>query len=415
MGAGPEEPAEAEVYVGRQPIVDARSVLYAYELLYRDGQAAVARFTDGAAATYHVVTRALLDVGFDQLVGDAVAFINANADFLAAGGYRLLPPGQTVVEILEDTEVTDEVARGAAEAVSMGYRLALDDYSGPSSHDRLGPLAAFVKVDVLLTGPERLAEVVAHTRAMAPRAKLLAEKVETEQDVRRCQALGFELFQGYFVGRPEQHAGRQVPASTLASLRLVAELQRPDLDVADLEETIGSDPVLSYRLLRMVNSAASSLRRGVTSVREAIVMTGLEGVRHLASVLVLTTASSSPSYLVDELVVRARMCQTMAEALRLPVADVSTAFTVGLFSGLDILLGVPMAQVLADLPLSGRVRAALLERSGPLGALVSSAVSYQRAELGEMGGLASLGDWREAFREAVAWSGRLRSGAPGLG
>jgi c-di-GMP-related signal transduction protein len=61
-----------------------------------------------------------------------------------------------VVEVLEDMEVTDEVAGWAASAVQRGCRLALDDYFGPSTHDRIGGLASYVKVDVLSTAVDEL-------------------------------------------------------------------------------------------------------------------------------------------------------------------------------------------------------------------------------------------------------------------
>jgi EAL and modified HD-GYP domain-containing signal transduction protein len=401
-----------DIYVGRQPVVDATLRLWGYELLYRDGQSAGANFTDGDAATYHVVVRALLDLGFDDLVGSGQAFVNATPKFLADGGYRFLPAKRTVIEILENIDVDEQIEDSARQVKRDGYRLALDDYCGPSSHDRLGPLLSFVKVDVLAVPAGDLEGVVAHARQMAPGALLIAEKVETNEDVEYCRKLGFHLFQGYSVGRPQQLSGRQVPASSIAALRLIAELERPGLSVADLAVLIERDPVLSYRLLRLINCAATVLSREVTSVRQAIVLTGIEGMRRLASVLALTTAVASPTHLLEQLVVRAKMCQTMAETS--DQGDLAaSAFTVGLFSGLDLLLGVPMKEVLADLPLSAPVNAALLEGSGPLGDLPRSAVQYETARIDDLASSGSLTDWRDAYLGAVSWAGTLRADISG--
>lgn len=403
--AGVQESAAA-VYVGRQPIVDAKLHLVGYELLYRDGAAAgAANVVDGDAATYHVATRALLDIGWDKLVGPHFATVNATAGFLADGGYRILPPDRAIIEILEDVVVDDTVVAQVEKARRRGYRLALDDYTGRSSHDRLGALVSIVKIDVAAIAVEDLAAVAAHARSIAPQAQLLAEKVETARDVRRCAAAGCELFQGYFVGRPEIREGRKVPVSSVAAVRLLAELQDPDASAKELAGTIEHDPVLSYRLLVLVNSASSGLLRQVTSVRDALVMVGLQAARRLASVLAMTALAGSSGHLTEQVVVRAKMCESVAAATDL--APAGEAFTVGLFSGLDVILGAPMETVLSGIVLSDPVRAALLHRSGSLGRLLGAAMAFEAGTIDDLpGGQAA---WTAAFAHAVAWAGDLRS------
>lgn len=399
-----------DVYVGRQPIVTSALRLAGYELLYRDATAAHANFADGDVASYQVAARTIVDMGFDSLVGAGDAFVNATGGFLAADGYRLLPAERTVVELLEDVEVDEDVASWAAEACRHGYRLALDDYAGPSSHDRLGPLASFVKVDVLKTPPFELDAVVDHLRRVAPFAQLVAEKLETAEDLERCRLLGFDLFQGYLLGRPERRHGRQVPASSLAALRLMGELQREDIGLRRLCELIEADPVLAYRLLRLINAAASAPRRPVTSVHHATVLLGLDEVRRLAAVLALTTATAAPSHLVEQLVLRAKMCQQVADSgLVAGAENPATAFTAGLFSELDSLLGAPMAELLSELPLERSVQSALLDEAGPLGDLVSSARAYDAGRFESIIPPDALGQWRVAFEQALTWTASLRA------
>jgi EAL and modified HD-GYP domain-containing signal transduction protein len=252
-------PPGVECWLGRQPIVDRASRLRGYELLYRDSSANRAIFSDGDLATYHVLSRAVIDLGLDRLVGPHLAFLNVTRRILTDGGYRVLPPDRTVLEVLEDVDVDDAVMAGATEATGLGFKLALDDYTGDSRLAKLGPLLSFVKVDMRAVVPTELPALVEGIRRAAPQAVLLAEKVETADHIHRCRDLGFQLFQGYFVGRPEPQVGRQVRARSVAALRLIAELQRPDLDLEHLDAILRTDPVLSYRLLRMVNSAPAHL------------------------------------------------------------------------------------------------------------------------------------------------------------
>lgn len=402
--------AASTVYVARQPIVDTRLRLTGYELLYRDGASLRASFAHEDLATYQVAVRALVDIGFDALVGPHFACVNVGEGILCDRGYRLLPADRTVLELVEHVTVDAGVVASAAEAVRLGYRLALDDYTGPSEHDRLGPYAAMVKVDVLEIPEGDLAGVVAHARRMAPGARIVAEKVETAEAVARCASLGCDLFQGYFVGRPELRSARQVPASSVAAVQLLAELQKPDVSLNDLCSVLDHDPVLAYRLLVLVNSAAFALSRQVTSLREALIMIGLDHARWLASVLTLTVLSGSVGHLSEQLVVRAKMCESVARAAG--VADPSAAFTAGMFSGLPLVLGIPMDVVLSEVALSDPVADSLAGGDGPLADLIRDAVAYETGTL-HSGGTTALPLWTTAFCDALAWAGRFGTPAAG--
>ena len=397
-----------ECWLGRQPIVDRASRLRGYELLYRDGPANRATFADGDLATYHVLSRAVIDLGLDRLVGPHLAFLNVTGRILTGGGYRVLPADRTVLEVLEDVEIDDQVLAGAEEATDLGFKLALDDYVGDSRLEKLAGLLSYVKVDVRAVAPRDLPALVDGIRSQAPQAVLLAEKVETASHIQRCRDLGFQLFQGYFVGRPEPQVGRQVPARSVAALRLVAELQRPDLSLEQLDAILRTDPILAYRLMRMVNSAAMSSirRRPISSIRHAVIMTGIAGIQRLATILALTTISGDASHMVESLVVRAKMCQTIAELHGLD--DGEAAFTAGLFSGLDLLLGEPMERILDGLALAPALREALANGRGALGELVHTAIEYETAQVDVLARHASLAEWQAAFLGALEWAALLR-------
>jgi EAL and modified HD-GYP domain-containing signal transduction protein len=182
----------------------------------------------------------------------------------------------------------------------------------------------------------------------------------------------------------------------------MAELQRPDVSLYELTEMIERDPVLAYRLLRLVNSASFAIPGAVTSIRRALVLIGLDQARRLASVLTLTVISGAAGHLSEQLVVRAKMCELVADTF--DVVDLGSAFSAGLFSGLDLLLGMPMDAVVAGLGLSDPVRDALVTRTGALGRLLEAAVAYER---GEAGG--EIAVWSPAFGEALRWAASLRN------
>lgn len=366
----------ADIYIGRQPIYDRGLRVIGYELLYRGGAANRAGLVDGDQATSQVILNAFLEIGLERLVGDRLAFINLTRGFLTAFPDLPLPREQVVLEVLEDIEVDGEVVRAVLELSRKGYRIALDDFI---FHERLRPLVALadiIKIDVLALSE---GELIAHVaRLRAPGRKLLAEKVEDQAMFRRCRELGFDYFQGYFFCRPEVVKGRRPPASRLAVLRLLAELQDPDIPTQRLETLISADAALSYKLVRLVNSPAFGLATRIDSLRRAIVILGLRRLRALASVLALARIEDKPSELMTLALVRARMCDRLAR--RLGTVDPDAAFTTGLFSVLDALLDQPMEAVIEQIPLAEEIGQALLGRAGPVGTVLDCVLRYEHAE-----------------------------------
>jgi EAL and modified HD-GYP domain-containing signal transduction protein len=191
-----------EVYVARQPVLDRERNVIAYELLFRSSlDRAEAHVTDDARATAQVVRRAFGGLGIDTVVGGAMAFVNVDAESLMSGVIDTLPAGRVVIELLETIEIDDRVVRRCRKLKERGYRLALDDFVHYETvHEPLLELVDIVKIDVLALDAASLGHVV---RLLKPwRRKLLAEKVDSLQRARECLALGFELFQGFYFGRP---------------------------------------------------------------------------------------------------------------------------------------------------------------------------------------------------------------------
>jgi len=408
-GAAREGGGPGTVYLGRQPILDAALQVAGYELLHRAGMVAAAAITDGDKASQEVAARTLLDFGLDRLVGGHPAYLNSTLNFITSGSYRLLPAAQVVLEVLEDTEVTDELRASLRQALAEGYRFALDDYAGPCPQDELAPLAAVVKVDLRAVAPGDLTRLTERLRTLTPGAALLAEKVETAEELERCRALGFELYQGFYFSRPTTLTQREVPISALSMLELTASLQRPDLRLREMESIIDREPVLAYRLLRLVNAGSVSLPKRVTSIHQALVLLGIENVRRLATLLSLSALGAGAEHLVEESAIRARMCQKLASEEDPSLAE--AAFTTGLLSMLDVLIGVPLEELIARMPLTPAIQAAIVEGSGPLGRILDRVVSYGGGDLEQMAADgADLPAALDAFHSAVDWLADLRPG-----
>jgi EAL and modified HD-GYP domain-containing signal transduction protein len=398
------------VFLGRQPIFDRKRRTYAYELLYRNGTENMAFFRDPDDATRRVLEVAMLEWGFDRVVGDRYGFINAAAGILHSGILDILPAERAVIE-LDPTMSFDwnaiEAIRGASK---KGLRFALDDLSSidnPGLVD-VAPFISVVKIDLQSVGLDRLPRLTAQVRQMFPNALRLAQKVEDPSEFDDASALGFDLFQGYFFAKPEVMGRTERPANLTAAVQLMAEVNRPEVDLDRVEQLIATDPTLAYGLLRLVNSSSYGLTVHVQSIRHAIVMLGLAQVRHLA---VLLTMATSAQRVNEELIVLAATRAKMAAGLAGDDTQLANAcFTAGLLSVIDAVFQCPMSELVADLPLQADVRNALLDGSGPVGAVLAAVYAFERADTAALDRLRpdAAQQLREHFGAGAVWGETLR-------
>lgn len=283
-----------------------------------------------------------------------------------------------------------------------GHLIALDDFVLDDGLEPLVELADIVKVDVLELSQDEVRSQVEKLRRIK-KLKLLAEKVETNEDYQFCRRLGFDYFQGYFFSKPQVVSGRRLPPGRLAMLRLMTELQRPDIDLGKLEEIIETDVNLCVKLLRQINSSFYSLLSEVKSIRQAIVYLGLIHIRNWACVVAMGSVDDKPQELMTMALIRAKMCELLCND-----DDVDRRgmfFTVGLFSLLDSMFDSPMEEVLENLPLAREVNAALLERTGELGQALKCVENYEQADWAAVVESGYDEDRvRDAYIEAIEWS-----------
>jgi EAL and modified HD-GYP domain-containing signal transduction protein len=389
------------VLVARQPICDRHRHCVGYELLFRAHDREAARVVDDEQATAHVLVTAFADIGVRQLVGSHFAAINVSRRFLLDVDPLPFGPKKMVLELLEDQEVDARLLSRLQELRASGYTFALDDFRWTPTAAPLIELANMIKLDVLSLGQAGTEQELARLRDF--RGRLVAEKVETEAEFERCLQLGFDLFQGYFFCRPELVAGRPLSTGSLRALHTAAELASEDVTFEQLETIVSRDPGLTVRLLRLLNSAAFSLNRKITTVREAMIMLGERNVRQWTLLILLAGLPTSADELLPTALVRARLLEQLADQRgdRQPAG----AFVVGLFSVVDALLGTPMEEVLDGVPLADEHAAALLRHEGANGRALRAVIAHERGEAWdpELAGTGAAG-FGAAYVEAVGWA-----------
>jgi len=366
----------SEVFLGRQSIVDAERVIFGYELLYRGRPDRATAFDDPDAATRCVMERVFLQWGMEQVVGDRFGLMNASASLIVKGLHEAMPPEGMIIEVREPAPFDDETIEALRDARRNGYHFALDNVSrlGDLEHSELLPLASIVKIELTTAHHAEIERLISVARDRSPGVLVVAEKVESHEDFKRCIEHGFDLFQGYHLSEPEVLRRPARPATRRSATALRALLQH-DIDVTQIEAVVASDPSLTFRLLTAVNASAFGLDRRVTTLEEAIALLGIGKLRCLADLL----ASSVDAFddHTDE-IIRGVVRAGMVAALLSNTAFVRCGVTAALLSVADHLYDAPIGELLDELPVGDATIGAVLHGTGPVGEALDMARACER-------------------------------------
>lgn len=365
-----------EAFVGRQPIFDQHKTVYGYELLFRNGNKNKANVIDGNQASTQVMLNALTEFGLDSIVGKNLAFINLTQELLVDELIQMLPYDRVVLEILENVTIDEALIKAVQELSDQGYIIALDDFIYTEEWQPLVEIADIIKLDVLALPNSEIEKQVQFLRRFNTR--LLAEKVESMKQFTFLKTLDFNYYQGYFLSKPSIIEGKRTPTNKLAILHLLAKLANPDTDHAVIESLIAQDLTLCYKLLRYINAACFALPRKIASINEAIIYLGLSNIRRFASMIAMTGFNDQPHEILLTALIRARMCELLAEAAEHENTD--TYFTLGLFSLLNIMLNIPITELVNELPLGEELTQALLNHDGQLSEALRCVIAYEHQQ-----------------------------------
>lgn len=369
----------SQVLLARQPIYNTDLEISAYELLFRShSHSEGADFSCGDKATSQVLLNAFGEAGLNVICGNHPAYINFTKNLIL----ELPPfdPDHYVIEILEDIEVDDHLINALSTAKSLGARLALDDFILDHNSAPLLHLVDIVKIDVLALTKSQIERFA---KVFIPRKlTLLAEKVETYEMYIFCKELGFELFQGYFLSKPQNIEGHVVPDNKVVVLKLLKDIQNPDISVIELTDTLSQDPQMGYKLLKLVNSAAFARVQKCTSLQQAITLLGFNHIRSWVTLIALGNLEDKPLALRQTSLERAIICQKLGE--KIGQFSIYDYYTVGLFSLLDAFIDRPILEIVKSLNLPDAMVKALINYQGALGLALHTAKCFQEARLDDL-------------------------------
>lgn len=388
--------------LARQPIFDHQQRVIAYDLLYKEDEHlnAMLQTDPEAESSSEVILHAYTSISDQGEVKRVPAFIQIAPRMILEGTMPTLPAKQVVICIRLTEPGNMDLLRALHKMSKDGYRIALTDFRFSPEYDTALKIAKIIKIDVGQLDSE---EIRGQAELLAPyKSTLLATNITSFDTLEHCIESGYKLFQGSFLSKPKVVKGRKVNANQIALMQLMQELQKPNATPEKLEDLIIRDPILTYKLLRIVNSAAYSLVRQVESIAEAVVLLGMEQIRKWATLIAMTANRDKPEELTRILLTRGHMCEMIALSEHQP--NPSGFFMVGMMSGLHAMLDIDQETLLEQLPLGEDIKAALARGEGKMGQLLRQVIAYESGDWDQLPSDFDISLYEATYRHSLKWT-----------
>lgn len=403
-----------EIFLARQAIYDKNGDVVAYELLFRDSKENFfPQNIDEEKATLKLISNCGM-IGLSKLTNNKRAFVNFPKGVLLKDVVSLLSSESYVVEILENVEPTEEILTYLTELKKKNYILALDDVIDKDTCSKFGDLIDIYKIDFIASNKETRKGIIEEIKRINPKAELLAEKVEDDEDYEEAIKYGYSYFQGYYFSKPVIVTGEDIDIKKLNSFNIMTELLKPDFDIDVVENIIKSDVGISYKLIRFLNSSHFGFKREITSIRQAIMMIGKSELKKWLSLVAISEIQGrSNEQITVSSILNARFCEIIAMSI---VRDkASNAFLVGLFSNLDSLMNKDMKEIVDEMPtLVEEVKMALLGEDNILREILNLVNAYENMDMKQVDAICDKLKYDkkllvEQYIEAVNWVNKVVS------
>ena len=349
-----------------------------------------------------VLTRVLGDYALAASLDDAVSCIAAvdptRIDPAQVGA--LLPPGRLILRF--PVEIAADSAQHAALAVLQDAGLGLMATGFPAPDAAL--FAGLTSLAVTCPGrdvPPGFADWL---------RKLPGPHLALGPTTDLCPGFCKFHWRAGHDDQPATPATKTCNASRNLLLKLLV-LVTSDADSGDIGNLIKHDPNLAYHLLKLVNSPAFAPDRKITSFAQAIVLMGRRQLQRWVQLLLYARppGSTVASPLLPRAALRASLMEALARRTGLSHEQQDLAFMTGMFSLLEALFGMPLAEIIAPLNLDEGVVRALTAGTGRFGALLAAVVASEGPPSAPLAAaLDTIGvtyeDWAAALAAAARWA-----------
>ncbi len=363
-----------KVTMSRQPIYDAQRQTFAYVLSPQSDASAPYGEETSSHNVQELIYYTFLETGIDQVTGPHRAVFRLTRGLLLMDYALVFPPDHVLLEIVDFEPPDLEFTEAIGELADQGYHFMLaPPYQDHELYHPLMTKVQILNIDLTLWSRAKLQEHIADCRQYP--AQLMVSNVDSLEDFEWCQELGIDYFSGAFFGQSEIITHRRSPINRPALLHLMTKLINPFTPFNELVDLVRRDVTLSYKLLRLLNSNFLTPPKPLTSIRQTLQTIGLKPLITWVSLILLSGLDDKPHELVTTAMIRAKMCEILAEATEQDEPNVF--FFTGLISVLNALLDLTTSDLIAHLPIDETIHRALVDHEGEPGRILGSVLAYE--------------------------------------
>lgn len=361
-------------YIARQAIQDRNNKTIGYELLFRDSKENAFPEIDHDIATSKLIIQNHIHGDIEALSLGKLAFINFTEKCLVNKYPLMFDKDSIVIELVGQKAPTNRILKIAKYYCDKGYTIALTEYDLHEHWDILFPYIKLIKVDVEKINAKRIPPIAKRLKEF--NIKLAAEKVETRYQLQSLAEVGFNYYQGFFYHKPEMIEGQTLAPIKTQMLNLLSETFNSPLNFDSIAEIISHDVNLTIGLLKMVNNVSTGTRVEITSLKQAAAYLGEDKLKQFVSILALSKLTSDRTDEVSKqaLITGKLMMSIASQGEFAKVKDF--AFITGLLSAIEVLLSLPMSEIVKTMPLAEPIEEALVNHEGLLGELLDMTIAY---------------------------------------
>jgi EAL and modified HD-GYP domain-containing signal transduction protein len=401
-GSNDIKPASQEAvksFVCREAVLNHEQRVAGYE--FRLNKAKRNRIRHSADTIHRlydeVLIRNVLRMDIDRLLGHRMAFIPVTIYSLGNALIEQLPPSNTVLVLECSGECTADMCSDAQailtrlqELRNLGFSIGLSNYIEKAELQPFLDLAEYMLIDV---SDRPLPDITTEVNAISRNAfskKLVAQDIESLEMLQVCKKLPFSFFQGGFVTRREKWEKPRADTGRLKVLEIMNQIRR-NAETAEIAALFRQDPVLSYKILRYINSPAGGLSKPAATLEQALLILGRQQLYRWLTLLLFVSGNVEEldAALMENALVRARLTELLGTG-KIDTAQKDDLFVTGMFSLLDVLLRVPMSQALQGLKLPEAVTQALITHDGEFAPYLELAIACEEFDAKKIAHLSQL-------------------------
>ncbi len=365
----------ATVYLGRQPIINLKSKLYAYEVLYRD-EHKESNITDNRFASASVLNNILNKFGAKSLLGDHPAFVKIDQKFLMHDIIFTIPNNLFVFTILESVEINERVIERVQQLHAKGYTIAINDIS--LTQDKLNhyrPILkelSYIKININREIDPEIERIV--NTIKDNEIQIIGTKIEDNSYYELAKGLGCDFFQGYFFAKPNIVENKKIEPSQLNILKLY-NLLMTDTNIDEITQEFENNHALTIQLLQFINSGAFHFRSRIASIHHVLMLIGRVPLGQWLMLMIYSKSVDKSGKCSPLMLMVKNRTELMENLLRALQPDVKSnalgeAYFVGVLSLLETIFNVKIEEIMKNMHISEDVENAILNQTGLLGDLL---------------------------------------------